>query len=358
MPQPSTHPNKRVTIADLAESLDLAKSTVSLALRGSSKVRAATRERVQQQAQRLGYEADPILSAYSRRRRQGLPRQYQATIAILWPNHEAAHLQPSAGEHLQALGFKAEDFFLQDHPSPASLANMLQARGIPAIMAPDHPDQDLLLDFPWNRFVAVQAGVSKCKLPITVVRHNSFETMRLAWNRVRNAGCRRIGAVLPFHGSTPSKEHDKTLGAYQFLQQNTDPAIPALSLSVNDMCGAFPDWLRHWQPDVVIGPWPGFHNRFSELLQPRPSFRGYVALRAQPERPDVAGCLVYHATLQRAAVNYLHSAIARQSLPDEHAGEFAIVLEPSWQPGDSFPEPLDHSSAGSSSSLAGGSVAK
>jgi DNA-binding LacI/PurR family transcriptional regulator len=53
--------SSRVTIADLARNLGLDKSSVSLALRGSGRVSAATRQRVRAAAQRFGYR--PNLAA-------------------------------------------------------------------------------------------------------------------------------------------------------------------------------------------------------------------------------------------------------------------------------------------------------
>ena len=64
----------RVTLRDLAETLDMTKATVSRALSGKGRVSAATRQRVLQKAAEVGYEANV--------QAQQLRTQTNNTIAI------------------------------------------------------------------------------------------------------------------------------------------------------------------------------------------------------------------------------------------------------------------------------------
>ncbi|HBG86818.1 MAG TPA: LacI family transcriptional regulator, partial [Marinilabiliaceae bacterium] len=59
---------KRVTIIDIATALGITPSTVSRALTGSSRVSEATRQKVQEKAEELGYRTNVVASSLRRGR--------------------------------------------------------------------------------------------------------------------------------------------------------------------------------------------------------------------------------------------------------------------------------------------------
>ena len=81
-----------MTLEDIAREKGVAKSTVSLALRGSTKVKPETTERIREAANRLGYRPDPILSAFSVRGRQGRAASLHPNVAVIWPDRKNAEL--------------------------------------------------------------------------------------------------------------------------------------------------------------------------------------------------------------------------------------------------------------------------
>src|ERR1700758_5798690 len=60
-------------MAEIAQSVGVAPSTVSRALRSDPRISAATRQRVEEAAEKLGYRPNPLVSALmaNRRRRGG-----------------------------------------------------------------------------------------------------------------------------------------------------------------------------------------------------------------------------------------------------------------------------------------------
>jgi LacI family transcriptional regulator len=75
---------RRVTVRDIAEEVGLHFTTVAEALRGSSRIKEATRLRVEEAAERMGYRPDPILSALSAYRSSDMRSSFQGVI--VWIN--------------------------------------------------------------------------------------------------------------------------------------------------------------------------------------------------------------------------------------------------------------------------------
>jgi len=106
------HADPTLTLAELAGRMGLAKSTVSRALSGTGRVSAATRERVRREAERLGYQPDPLLSAFSRYRRKNTTFR-GAVVALVLPDQQT--FKPNLNNHwCEPRGYRVEQFFLSD----------------------------------------------------------------------------------------------------------------------------------------------------------------------------------------------------------------------------------------------------
>ena len=81
-------PPARPTLRSLAAAAGVSATTVSLALRQSRQISAATRARIQKLARDRGYESNPLVSAVFSHLRLRKPRGDHAVIAYLntwWP---------------------------------------------------------------------------------------------------------------------------------------------------------------------------------------------------------------------------------------------------------------------------------
>ena len=85
----------RVTLKDIARETGVSHVTVSLALRHHSSIPAATRERIQAAALRLGYRPDPVLAALNTYRLASHSTPYQGNLAWIEIGPEGA---PSVSE--------------------------------------------------------------------------------------------------------------------------------------------------------------------------------------------------------------------------------------------------------------------
>lgn len=133
---------KRVTIADLADEAGVSISTINRILSGTDNVRAATIERVQEAAQRIGYYGEGVLSA---RRESALPK-YRFGFILQQSTRDLYRLvgekirEAAAARHAEHIECLI-DFV--DLLEPANIAQRLKALGnecdAVAIIAADHP---------------------------------------------------------------------------------------------------------------------------------------------------------------------------------------------------------------------------
>ena len=73
----------RVTMARIAAEAGVSKNTVSLALRGDRQVTEATRTRIEEIANRLGYQRNPLMSHLMAVLRQQSPVSYRCNLALV-----------------------------------------------------------------------------------------------------------------------------------------------------------------------------------------------------------------------------------------------------------------------------------
>ena len=73
----------RPTLTDIARLLGYSKNTISLGLRGSSQLPVATRERIREAAERIGYQPNAVVSHLMAQLRSSRTRKLQAKLVSL-----------------------------------------------------------------------------------------------------------------------------------------------------------------------------------------------------------------------------------------------------------------------------------
>src|SRR5579862_5217790 len=140
-----SHP--KLTIRDLARALGLSRAAVSLGLRDSPEIAAATRERIRAMAREMGYEPNPTAAALSRLRRASTVEPIHAALAWLnlWPDPkklrtfaEFDRYWQGAKASAEKFGYRLEEFPGNERVSIPPLEKILLARGIPGILLPPH----------------------------------------------------------------------------------------------------------------------------------------------------------------------------------------------------------------------------
>jgi DNA-binding LacI/PurR family transcriptional regulator len=152
----------------IAEAAAVSVMTVSRALRDSSLVTPALRERIRKIADELGYRPDPEMAKLMKHLRRHHKPSYMATLAAITSVEESRETlelrktSRSAQERAEALGYRLELYRVKE---PAQFNRTLQRtlvnRGIEGVLLLQMTlpcNVDALLD--WGKFSAVTASPS------------------------------------------------------------------------------------------------------------------------------------------------------------------------------------------------------
>lgn len=178
---------------------------MALALRDDPRVRGATRRRVQEEAKRLGYIPDPLLSALSAyRHSRGRPRFREALGWITshpsregWRTRCFTLFHSGASQRAAELGYRLEEFWLERGRSGLRSSEILANRGIRGILLCPLPDGSSRLELDWSRFAAVTFGYSLVDPLLDRVATAHYQSALLSVQRLWTRGCRRIGLAIP-----------------------------------------------------------------------------------------------------------------------------------------------------------------
>ena len=259
MPDPA-----RPTLRSLAAEAGVSPMTVSLALRGSREVSAATRRRIARLAAARGYRPDPQVAKLMHHLRTRRPARFQASICALadqWPaenlhaDNYLARLLAGLRGRATALGYGFTQLNLDDYPRPDQLRRVLTSRGIEGVLLlPLREPRDLAKRLDWAAFsvVSVTSSVTAPRFHTVTPRH--LDNMLLACDELARAGFRRIGLAM-------SREWDRRVErrwsagiAWQNQFGGTEPVTPL----IDDRTGPNLDpavlaaWLARERPDAVV----------------------------------------------------------------------------------------------------------
>jgi DNA-binding LacI/PurR family transcriptional regulator len=249
----------------IARELSISQFTVSLALRNDRRISAATRKRVLAAAERLGYRADPLVSALMarvRRGRKGAAARGCIACLLVQPSKARLREQPSleralkgARQRAAQLGFGWEEFWLVDRPLRAArLADVLEARGIHGVVL--HPgeglDESNVPALSWDRYAcAVLALLDRSLAGFHAASIAPFRHVELALQQAVAAGARSAGLALP-------ARYDRLLERlYSGAMASAAAFFPGLQVVPSHLPetwtrASFIAWWSRHRPDVVL----------------------------------------------------------------------------------------------------------
>lgn len=327
---------KRATLSDLATALGISKCTVSLALRDHPKVKPETAERVKAKAVELGYVPHPRFRTLATLRwEKGVSRE--ETIAIVLSSRE--EMSPWAGwihaeTRAAEMGYRTEFFEIKNHPSLKRLREVLYHRGITGVYFPHHSRVPAEPGLDWNDFAAVAVGDRNEHLGVDLVRPNPFDSVSLAWRKLREHGWRRIGGYFPHDAKGSSYFDVKRVAAFEYWQQrDLEPGerIPVLEDGAGKV-SVFREWYAENRPEALISLLNGVYLQPEYLkgFDPKPAF---VAVKGAGG--SVSGCPNNHEQIQADAINWLDQKIRHGSYGSA-SSQAAHVIPPTWHTGQSL----------------------
>jgi LacI family transcriptional regulator len=258
---------KRVTLRQIAERGGVHVTTVSLALRNSSKLPPETRERIKALAQEMGYAPDPALSALVAYNNKTRVPVFQATVAwfngyprpdYLWTVPTLRAYLAGAQERAEELGYKLEEFWLHEPGlHPAGLRRQLLARGIRGVLVLPMGAPTALPDFAWKDFSAVAFGYSLTDPQLHRISNHQFRTAMKLFRELRRLGYRRIGlSLVETHDRRINLALSSAFGAYDWRIPEAERVALHVQRRWEDQEG-FTEWLRRERPEAVVS-----HNVF------------------------------------------------------------------------------------------------
>lgn len=289
-----------ITQRDLAKQLGLTQAAVSMALRGSGRISAATRERVRETAQRLGWQGDPSLSALSRR------RWAEAAGPIAYLGTRVAEDDVRFDRYWLALRTIAREQGLRLHHidhrwrgDAATLAAELRRLGVVHGVLVGQDNRGLTpWQLDWERYSVVHCGLYAMPGPGDVVCADLLAAPAEAVAHLAEYG--RIAAIMPL---TPrSLSEQMLLAALQGLAHAG--ALTLWTGAPADLDQAVA-WLHTQHAGVVLG----YGDTMADQLQRRGVRLPIASLAINEHRTHRGACIPYIAIAHRALA-VLHDKVA------------------------------------------------
>lgn len=354
---------KRVSCRDIAKKLGISHAAVSMALRDLPSVSRATKKKVRETAEQMGYRPDPMLGALNAYRQASQPARYHATLAWVYtyPKPDGQNRLrwfSGAARYAATLGFRLEEFWVPGYDDWMRLARVFRSRNIqgliriPPVMwnSPDasgdsyhgwnfrDPATWPWRDFPWGEFSAISMGWNIGPDHHQVV-HDQTHGVGLAVSELAALGHRKIGIVL--HAINERIADYYWLAGYlvKCAELGLAPLYLSDKRSYADPCYVedVAQWLLHHRPDAVIAPGDGDILPALRLAKLRiPEDIAVAFLCVMENHPEMAAIDHHYDLMGMVVVNQL-SDLIRHNERGIPASTLRYLVEGSWRPGGSAP---------------------
>ena len=337
----------RVNQADVARALGLSQSTVSIALKGDTRVSKKTREMIAKKADEMGYVPDPHLSALSMYRRQTKGERVVTGMAWVtnhptidgWKSKMCNAYHAGASKRALELGYRLYDFWLGDPEiSPERFRQILLTRGIRGLLFCPQAQYHTEIDLDFSEFAAVTFGYSLQKPSLHMVSNYQHQTVRLAYRSLQERGYQRIGFLLQ---DAVDRRVDRNFsGGYHSLNPSgTDKDFIQPFLFGKLQEDAFKAWFDRWKPNAVLvtGDSATVLKRFlSNMGLTAGKDLAYAELNLNSKTGEFAGIDQQSELIGRAAVNVLDSLLSHfeYGIPQQSMN---TLVDGIWRDGKSAP---------------------
>jgi len=336
----------RVTIAQVAESVGVHKSTVSLALRNDPRVATKTRERIIQAVADLGYVPDAHLSNLMGYLRKISSEQAAKHESVAYLTSEPSpetdiHRVPffqkfRGGAHveLERLGYRMEIIKLCDYAfNLKRVESVLKSRNIQGIIVSPPVGLDDLGDFNWEGFAAITLGYRLSRPGIHRVSSDQMEAMSMAIRHMANHGYKKI--VFAYHKGRDQHSRRRwsiTLMGSNRLYPTIEETIPYAGEPDDDFAAFF----KKCGADGLICMGSDYPDRLKAAGLQLPRDYGCLLLSADSGPRHFAGVDQQPALLGRLAAQQIAGMLSRNELglPDV---PFTLQVSPKWHPGHTCP---------------------
>ena len=336
-------------MAEVANAAGVSKNTVSLALRGSPRVAAETRQRIARVAEALGYRLNPTVGHLMAQLRQTRAPGYQATLALINAHKTADAFTRHAtipayveGCRRRAgqLGYHLDEFWL--HEPELSLArwrSIFHARNIRGIIIVGLMQNNRLpahLAGLWDDFPAVVTGVRTREPSLSFACSDHHALALEAMERAVELGYQRPALVLDrvIDDLTEGRftagfltgqnrlvpEDRRSTPFYDVLAARQDPAV-------------FSSWLYKNKPDVIFTLYHEVKRWLNDLGKRVPEDIGLIQYEWREDHRDWSGMEQRNDLVGEAATDMIISRVHHneRGVP---AQARATLISPRWVEGE------------------------
>lgn len=258
----------RVSLQDVAKAVGLHTSTVSLALRDDPRLNERTRRRVKKAAERLGYRANPLVSAWLRQVRNpevpssGAGLAFFLGLAVSEKVAKETYYRTfvdGARAEAQELGYEVSEtvFGLDDEAKLLKAIQTLKYRGVrgvlvfdPGLKIPPAVMSRLKRGFAVVVMLRAQGGEQFHRVGVDIAAN-----VELAMQNLRAAGFRRIGLpIAPVFASLDAVRRD-VLAAYRLQQLLLPPRerVPLPRKYIEHSPTMIRKWAKAERVDAILG---------------------------------------------------------------------------------------------------------
>jgi DNA-binding LacI/PurR family transcriptional regulator len=312
-------------MADIAESSGVSKNTVSLALRGSSRVSVQTRALVERCAATLGYKRNAAIGCLMAEMRRTGSARFEATLALLNANKDkhAFRNHPTlpvyvagARRRAEMLGYALDEFWLHDPEiSGERLASILRARGIRGAVVIGLLQTNQLptrMSCVWDEFPSVVTGVRTRDPELSFAGADQYGLALRAYEKAWSLGYRRPALVLD--PVIDALIDGRFTAGFLIGQQTFRPRGPRLRPftqieQARQDLGCFRSWLDQYKPDVLFTLYHEVEEWLKSCGYRTPKDIGLIQYEWRSQRPHWAGMEQRNDLVGEAAVDLLVSMI-------------------------------------------------
>jgi DNA-binding LacI/PurR family transcriptional regulator len=339
---------KPVTMALIAKKLQVDQSTVSLALRNSPRLSTATKERIQKEAEALGYRPNPFVSALMRMRRSRAKNPGIPVVAWVshWEKADSWRQVPSfkafylgAEDRLRENGFRLEHFWFDSTSfTPARFSSILWNRGIAGLLLCPVPNDRPEAHLDWEKFSSVTIGRSLHSPDLDRVDSAHYDAIRVALKHCRELGYERIG--LAINEADLARFEQRFMAGYLVnaprLQSGKHMEVFRTGVETEGGIEAFQSWFRGERPQVIItlakNTAETYRGALEEMNVSVPGNVGLVILSCHTRDDPYSGIYQFPELIGAQAADMLIRKMLRNECGvPEHSLTFTI--NGIWNPG-------------------------
>ncbi|MFP4069875.1 MAG: LacI family DNA-binding transcriptional regulator [Opitutales bacterium] len=243
------------TVKDIAAHTGLSFSTVARILRGEKRFRPETVETVSRAAEALGYRSNRAAAILASRSPSHLNRRESLAYISLETHLSTAWkiYRQTALDYAETRGFHCTSLEVDDLSQLPRNLDKLYHQGVDGLIfsriRPGIGWADLELD----RFSVVGVARADEVLPVSTVRPDVSHSVRVCFEKLREVGCRRIGAALRRHQEVYLDDRDRC-GAYLDCWRRAFPGeqAPRIYDELHRDFTGLEEWLRAERIDGLI----------------------------------------------------------------------------------------------------------